>query len=66
MAKPKIKSQTYVVNSIGEILSYAALAVITYADDLKGVVPDWAYITIIIICFTYNKWRRTKTDEAVE
>jgi hypothetical protein len=66
VAKPKRKSQTYVVNATGEVLSYLALGVITYADDLKGVVPDWAYIAIILACFTYNRWRRTKTDEAIE
>lgn len=66
MAKTKKESQTYVVNATGEILSYIALGVITYADDLKGVIPDWAYITVILICFTYNRWRRTKTSEAIE
>lgn len=66
MAKPKIKSQTYVVNAIGEALSYLALGVITYADDLKGVIPDWAYISIILVCFTYNRIRRTVTDEAIK
>lgn len=66
MAKPKKNSQTYVINATGEILSYVALGVITYADDLKGVVPDWVYIIIILLCFTYNRWRRTKTSEAVE
>lgn len=66
MAKRKKESQTYVVNMAGEILSCFALAVVTYADDLKGVVPDWAYILIILFCFTYNRWRRTKTTEAIE
>lgn len=66
VAKAKKQSQTYVVNAAGEFLSYIALGVITYADDLKGVVPDWVYIIIILICFTYNRWRRTKTTEAIE
>lgn len=66
MAKPKIKSQTYVVNAVGEVLSYLALGVVTYADDLKGLVPDTTYLVIILVCFTYNRWRRTKTTEPVE
>lgn len=65
MAKAKIESQTYVVNIIGEVLGYLALAVITYADELKGVIPEQAYIAILIASFTYNRWRRTKTSEPI-
>lgn len=65
MAKTKKESQTYVVNLLGEIIGYLSLAIITYADDLKGAVPEEVYIALIIASFTYNRWRRTKTSEPI-
>lgn len=66
MAKPKKKSQTYIVNLIGEISGYLAIAVITYADELKGIIPEQVYIGLLIASFTYNRWRRTRTNEPIE
>ena len=66
MAKPKRKSQTYVVNSLGEMASYLALGIITYSAELKEIIPAQVYIVILIIAFSYNKWRRFQTTEPIE
>lgn len=64
--KLKRESKTIQYNSVWLAMATAMLVVFSENSEmLKGVIPEWAYLVVIMINSAVGIWLRTKTVEPV-
>lgn len=66
MAKAKVQSQTLWVNAAVGVSAAIMAGLEASLGVMKGEVPGWAYLAMVIGVNIYNFWRRCKTSEAVK
>lgn len=64
--KRKIQSQTLWVNAVVGIFAAVMAGLEASLSVMKGEVPGYVYLGLVVTVNIYNFWRRTKTTEAVK
>ena len=66
MAKLRRRSRTIQDNTVIIVLTAVSGGILAYSDDLRALLPAWAYVPLVIACSAYNIWRRCQTSEPLE